>query len=135
MKKIIFASILALAVTAGVAHGYGNGWNGGPGCGKAAMGQSMMQRGPGMMAENGRGCSGCPGKGGAMRTMEKEQRTEFLNATSELRKAMHMKKFEFKEASRNSAISPSELAQLEKEIIDLRVKIQEKAEEIQQASK
>ncbi len=52
---------------------------------------------------------------------------KFLNETKDLRKQLHDKKFEYREAVRDSRTSPDVLSMLEKDIIALKEKISEKA--------
>ena len=151
MKKIIISSILIVGLAAGVAYakggGYGQNWQGncggpaygmqgpggggqgfgmqGPGYGKRGQGQGMMGQGYGKRGNRG-GCGPC---GGAQFTVEERQ--QFLVATLDLRKELHAKRFEYREANRGQKVDNDKLASIEKEMIDLRTKIQNKAEELQ----
>lgn len=56
-----------------------------------------------------------------------EENQKFLDETSELRKELHNKRFEYMEMSRNSDTSVESISKLEKEIYGLEDKIREKA--------
>jgi hypothetical protein len=102
----------------------------GGGCGM--MGQGMMGMGPGMM---GPGWGMGPGMMGGMMApgygmMEPEcgaKFQNFLDETRDLRKALHMKHFEYFEASRNPETAGESIAKLREEIRELIGKISEKA--------
>lgn len=118
MKTIIaiIAAVSLLAIgTMAFAHGPG-GWGGGhmgPGYGKHMMeGYDGHMMGP----ENA-------GRGGP--DMKADQ--EFLDKTVELRKALHDKKFEYREAVRNPETTNAELTTIQKEMFDIQTKIQEQA--------
>lgn len=72
------------------------------------------------------GCQG-PRWLGENDSVSNEERQQFLDATVELRKQMSAKRFELREAARNQNATPSQLAEIEKEMIDIRAKIQEQA--------
>jgi len=153
LKRNITVTALALSLVAGVAlaatsdmetkepgngqgygmmkgqgqhHGFGGpGWhgkgmrggnqdcwngNGGPG-----MGQKGMQRGgPGMHH-------------GAMMNPElREKQYAFMDATKDLRKEMHDKRFAYIEAKRNPDLTQGELQKQEKELYTLRQEIRTK---------
>jgi hypothetical protein len=139
MKKIIIASVLVVGLAAGFAYahnnGYGMGGNGGHmmGGSQGMMGSGMM--GPGMMnGYRGKGGSGgygdCPGAAWfGQDGWNSESHQKFLEDTVGLRKEMNNKQFEYMEARRNSNTTPEQFSALEKEVIDIRTKLQEKAEQ------
>ncbi len=106
-------SILAFGAMA-YAHGTG-GWGGNSGGHMGSgYGGHMMGQGSGghMMGWGGRG-SGPDQK--------------FLEETTELRREMHNKRFEYFEVSRNSNTTRGDLAKLETEIGELQEKLYEKS--------
>jgi hypothetical protein len=108
MKTIIaiIAAVSLLAVgTMAFAHG-SNGW------GSSHMGQG---NGGYMM---GKGY----GKGGGT---DLKADHEFLDKTADMRKALHDKKFEYREAARNPETTVGTLTKLKKDIFDLKTKIRE----------
>lgn len=155
MKQTILATALALSLVAGTAfahpkHATAEGdqtWRGGPGM---MMGQGPGMRGPGgqwqgMRGMHGMGRAGNPeqcltGQGmygpGMMRghhwmmePAQVENRDAFLEATKELRKNIHDKKFEYMEASRNPTETVGDLHAKEKEISSLKQEILTKRKE------
>lgn len=52
---------------------------------------------------------------------------EFLDRTADLRKTLHEKKFEYREAVRNPETTTGELTKIEKEIFNIQAKIREQA--------
>lgn len=135
MKKALVVSAVLLLLGAGtMAAAVGPGWGpgacngpgygmgdgpaacegpgtcGGPGYGRMGYGRGMM--GPGY---------GMPGPG------RFEGDEEFLNETADLRKQLHDKRFEYFEKARDSKTDEETLANLEKEIDELRDQIREKA--------
>lgn len=137
MKKIIIASVLIVGLAAGFAYSHGNGRAGygnhmmGSGYGMMGGGYGMMGGGYGMMGGSGGEGSynDCPGaasfgQGG----WNSEPHQKFLEETVDLRKEMNDKRFEFMEAQRNPNTNREQLAEIEKEIIDLRTKLSAKAE-------
>ncbi len=119
MKKFALAaavvSILAFGALA-FAHGPG-GWGGGNMMGPGYGGGHMM--GPGYGGHMiGPMESGGPGYGADR---------DFLDETSELRKKLHDKRFEYFEARRNPETDAETLTGLEKEIREIQEKIYEKA--------
>ncbi len=134
MKKAIIGSLLIVGLTAGVAfsHGKGHGFRGGGyqmggGGGHQMMGSGMMgyQHGGG-----GWGNFDCPRVGMAGGGWNSTQKQNFLDETVELRKQMHEKRFEIREARRSSNLDVEKLGQLEKDMIDIRSKIQKKAQKL-----
>jgi len=81
------------------------------------MGQGMMGRMGGMMGPGGYGMKGT----------DPEVYQKYLNDTSELRRKLHDKKFEYFEAVRNPDIKRDTVMKLEKEILDLKWELYEKA--------
>lgn len=59
-----------------------------------------------------------------------EQHQQFLDATADLRKDLVVKRFEIAEAKRNTASTPEQFGQLDKDLIDIRTNLQVKALEI-----
>ena len=98
-----------------------------PGHGGQMMGSGMMGYGGHMM---GSGCGehmmgpDIMGYGA-----EKEDR-EFLDDTVGIRREMHNKKFEFSEALRNPDTTRKTLLRLKKEMLEIKIKIYEKAIQI-----
>ncbi|MBL7031657.1 MAG: hypothetical protein ISR97_00555 [Nitrospira sp.] len=116
MKTILTTiAVLSILVIGTMAFAHGNG-----GWGSGQMGQSsgghMMDRGYGGHMGQGYGKGGGPGAGVDQ---------EFLNKTVDLRKAMHDKKFEYREAARNPETTNKELTKIEREMFDIKSKIRE----------
>lgn len=84
-----------------------------------------MQKGEGM---RGHMMEGCCGKGQMMGHGD-ETSKKFLDDTSALRKELHDKKFEHREALRNPDTTLETLAKLERDMQGLKEKIREKAPE------
>ncbi len=137
MKKIIIASVLIVGLAAGFAYSHGNGRAGfgnnmmGSSYGMMGGGNGMMGGGNGMMGGNGGegnyyDCPGAAsfGQGG----WNSEPHQKFLEETVGLRKEMNDKRFDYMEAQRNPNTSREQLAEIEKEIIDLRTQLSAKAE-------
>ena len=116
--KTILATIAVLSLlTAGTmafAHGPGS-WGSGQMMGPGYGGQMM---GPGY----GRQMMGAGGSGPEMKVDQ-----EFLDKTVDLRKSLHGKMFEYREAVRNPDTTNKELTKIEKEIFELRTQIRDKA--------
>lgn len=142
MKKAIVASILVVGLAAGSAFAHGNNdWGGRGGNGHMMGGYGMMhggygmmggygQMGPGMMGGYGGGFGDCPGAGSfGKQGWNSEGHQKFLEETVGLRKELNDKTFEYTEARRNPETTREQLASIEKEVIDIRTKIQEKAEQ------
>lgn len=130
MKKVIIGSLLIFGLAAGVSYGHGNGYFKGNGSHMMGSGNYMGRGHHGMSNHGGMGYGGCQGAWWNKDSGGNEQQQEFLNATSTLRRQMHEKMFDLKEASRNPNTPPTQLAELEKEIIDLRTEIQEQARKL-----
>lgn len=116
--RTIIASIAAVSLlavgTMAFAHSSGK-WSGGhmgPGYGNNMMGGY----GGHMMGGYTRG-------GGP--DLKADQ--EFLDKTADLRKTLHEKKFEYREAARNPETTNKELLKIEKDIFDIQTKIREQA--------
>ena len=125
MKKIIIASVLIVGLAAGFAYSHGNGY-GRMGNGNTMMGSGYGMMGPGMMG----GYGDCPGAAqGGQGGWNSESHQKFLDDTVGLRKEMSDKGFEYMEAQRNPNTTREQLAALEKNMIDIRTKLQEKAEQ------
>jgi hypothetical protein len=123
--KTIIATIAAVSLlvlgTMAFAHtpgGWGSGHMG-PGYGGHMMGQGY---GGQMM---GQGYGGQMMGGDARGGLNADQ--EFLDKTVDLRKALHEKKFEYREAVRDPETTNNELTKIDKEVFDLQAKIREKA--------
>ena len=133
-KKIIIVTLIALLVVsvAVVVQADRRGWGDGDrynyrsycgsrfgydddyGRGPAIMGPGMMSRGYHMME---------PG----WRYGDREESLKFLDETSSLRKELHAKRFDYREALRNPETKPEVIAELEKEMYDLEQKISDKS--------
>lgn len=131
MRKIIIASVLVVGLAAGFAYAHGNGY--GTGYGNHMMGggyNNMM--GSGMMGGYGGngGYGDCPGLGlTGQGGWNSEPHQKFLDETTGLRKEMNEKRFEYMEAQRNPDATREQFAALEKEMIDIRTKLYDKAEQ------
>jgi len=129
MKKMIIGVAVALIFAVGAfayAHGPGNDGRGGGHMMGQGYGGHMMGQGYGghMMGQ---------GYGGHMMAREgagSEENQKFLDETSELRKELHNKRFEYMEMNRNPDTSVETSSKLEKEIFELEDKIREKAPRI-----
>lgn len=134
VNKIVIASTLILGLFAGPALAQTGGSTQpqqqmGGSMQNGMMGQGMMGGNWGMMSGNqsnwsGMGCTGMMG-GGMMNRMTPSQQQEFMNQTTELRKEMVDLRYAYGEAMRRSA-SPKELAQIEKKMLELRLKMMNK---------
>ena len=148
MKKVIIASILVVGLATGFAYAHNNNWGGqgqrygghmmggyggnyggmmGPGM-MGGYGGGMM--GPGMMGGYGGENGDCPGAAYfGQDGWNSEPHQKFLEDTVGLRKELNDKAFEYTEAQRNPNTTREQLAAIEKEVIDIRTKLQEKAEQ------
>jgi hypothetical protein len=116
----------------GMKGGCGSGMGSGAGCGMTGMGAMTSACGtPGCPC--GAGCpgAGCQcgmmsGKGGhgARHGMGNPMMKVFLEETKDLRKELHMKKFEYDEAARNFDVPVEDLMKMEKEMKILQMKIE-----------
>jgi len=149
IKKTMLMSMLALVLIAGtgVVQAASNTTNGGQQMHGNMMGGSMMGSGMmgggmmhgdmmeknGMMGNQGNWSMGCNGMMGGMmmNQMSHGQQQEFLNQTTDLRRQMMEKRFKYMEAMRNSDASPQDLAEIEKEMLELRNKMMNKMPTLQ----
>ncbi len=138
MKKMIIASILTIGLASGVAFAHNNGYGPGQMMGGngnyGMMGPGMMGggygMGPGMMSGYGGGYADCPGAASFGKDgWNSESQQKFLEETVGLRKELNDKRFDFIEAQRNPNTTREQLATLEKELIDIRTKLQDKADQ------
>lgn len=148
MKKVIIASILMVGLAAGLAFAHGNNGYGGRGYGghmmggygmmgngygpkdPGMMGDNYQMMGPGMMGGYGGGYGDCPGAGSfGNNGWNSESQQKFLENTVSLRRDLNDKAFEYREALRNPGTTREQLASIEKEVIDIRTKLQEQAEQ------
>ncbi len=144
MKKAVIGSLLVVGLLSGYAFAHGSGYGHMGGNGYGMMGQfdqddqSPMWRGGHHMMGNYRGMhhggmmyQNCPGanwnQGNGNARLSDDQYQSFLDATASLRKEMHNKRFDLMEAQRNPDTTPSQIAEIEKQIVDIRAKIDEKA--------
>lgn len=119
MKKALVALTVIGVLAIGVAA-FAQGWgNGGPmmGPGYGMMGYGM---GPG-------GCGGPGGQGYGQRANDDAEVQKFLDETATLRKELHVKMFDYREAARNPKTDDATLDKLEAEIDAIQEKIQAKA--------
>ncbi len=152
MKTQLIASILTVGLIAGTAlaqtgtttsQAQNNTRMNGQMTNRQMMGPGMMNgrmmngkmMGPGMMGMHhgkgmmGMGCNGMMGMMGGgmmMQKMSPEQRQQFMDQTTDLRRQMMEKRFSYMEAMRNPATTPQELAKIEKEMLELRSKMMDK---------
>jgi hypothetical protein len=142
INKIVIASTMILSLFVGPALAQTSGstqpqqqMGGGMQGGMMGMqGQGMMGGNWGMMGGNqgnwgGMGCNGMMG-GSMMNQMTPSQQQEFMNQTTELRKEMMDLRYAYGEAMRKSA-SPKDLAKIEKQMLELRMKMMEKMQNLQ----
>jgi hypothetical protein len=106
MKKIIVSlAVIALLAAGTIVYAHGGGyWGGGHMMGSGYGGHMMGWRSPGQGFDH-----------------------EFLNETTDLRRELHDKRFEYAEALRNTDTSSKTIAKFERTIRDLQEKIAEKA--------
>lgn len=143
IDKIVIASILVLGLLAGPAFAQTSGttqprqhMGGGMQSGMMGMQGGMMgMQGQGMMGGNqgnwdGMGCNGMMG-GAMMNQMTPGQQQDFMNQTTELRKEMMELRFAYGEAMRNPATTPKDLANIEKNMLELRIKMMGKMQNLQ----
>ncbi|WP_457573817.1 hypothetical protein [Desulfolithobacter sp.] len=141
-RKTVITAILALGLaTTGLAQAHYNSDSPTqPQARQVMMGPGMM--GPGMMGPGmmngfqhegawGMGCnpmmSGTAGMG-----MWSGLQQQFLDQTADLRKQMLEKRFEYMEAMRKPGTSPEDLAAIEKDMLDIRTKMMERMNSLQQ---
>lgn len=106
MKKLVVGlAIVSLLVIGAIAYAHGPGsWSGGHMMGQGYGGHMMGWGGSGYDYDQ-----------------------KFLDETTELRKELHNKKFEYFEALRNPKTTTETVTKLEKEINELQEKLNEKA--------
>ena len=118
MKRILIATVLAVGLaSAGFVYAHGGGY------GMMDGGYDMMGDGHVMMGDG----HGMMGDGRGNNSWSNEERQKFLNDTAELRREMNNKRFDYNEARRNPKTTRQQLSKMEKEMIDLRDKIYDKA--------
>ncbi len=163
MKKIIIGSVLIVGLATGLAFAQGKNFGqGGYGHNKRCNGYQMNvgMESPGMNSQGmnrlgmdrsgmqgprmkkgyaqggGRGYGDCQASGWAGQGYKNsEDRQKFFTATVEQRKQMHAKRFELREIYRNGGGDVEKIAEIEKEMIDLRTQIQKKAQELRADAK
>lgn len=128
MKNTLLATALIVALTAGFAYAQG-GWGHGRQNGNGMMGGGYEMMGKGM--RGGGNNWNCPGQATGANWRGSDQQQTFLDETATLRKQLHDKRFEFRELSRNPDSTAEQLGTLEKEMIDLRTQIGQKAQQLQ----
>ena len=152
MKKILIATVLAIGLATAGSYAYSQGNENGSGYGMmSGGGYGMMSgggygmmgggyggygMGPGMMysyGDNGGGYNHRGATGFGQNGWSSEQYQKFMNDTVDLRKEMNNKRFEYQEALRNPKTTRQQLSKMEKEMIDLRDKINDMAPQTQPA--
>ncbi len=115
MKKLAAAiAVVSILAIGAVAYAHGNGaWGNGRMGGQGYGGQMMGQAYGGHMT-GGFG----PGYG---------TDRKFLDETTDVRKELHNKRFEYSEATRNPETTADTLAKMEEDIYSLQDKVHEKA--------
>lgn len=107
--------------------GYGMmGYGMGPGMMGYGMGHGMKGygMGPGMMGYGMMGCGMGPGMMGyGMMDFDKDEYEKFLDNTRDLRKEMHMKKFDYFEAMRDPEKNKEKIDKIRSEMKDIKKKI------------
>lgn len=126
-KTVAVVAVVALLSIAAVASAHMWGWGGGPGYGGHMRGgYGPGCEGPGYGPGQGYGCG--PGYGGHMRGWGpgalSEEDQKLFNETADLRRDLHEKKFDFREAWRAGDKEKAEA--IEKEIEALQEKLSAK---------
>ncbi len=146
MKKTIIATTVGLCLIAGFAYARGgHGWNSWNGQGPCGYNNSQMGPHGNMMGKHGMGkgygmrgngpCALQAGRGtGPMMWQNSAAQQQFFQETLSLRKELHAKRFDLKEARFNPQTTPEQIGALEKEIIDLQTKISLKAKTLTPAA-
>ncbi len=121
-------------------RGMGQGMMGG-GMGQGMMGRGMGpgMMGRGMMMQGHMGCMNMMGRGmgmgmmggGMMGNMTADNQKEFMDDTTEMRKKMHMMRFEYMEAMRNPKTTLEDIGNMEQDMLDIRKDMMKKAEKYQ----
>jgi len=106
----------------------GGGMQGGGMKGMGMHGQGMMGGKQGNWG--GMGCSGMMG-GAMMNQMTPGQQQAFMSQTTNLRREMMGLRFDYQEAMRNPDTDPKDLAEIEKQMLELRTKMMGKIENLQ----
>lgn len=142
MKRIfmITAIILALSTSYSYAHMHESGMTGHGMMGETSQGQTtspgygghmtssgMMGSGGHMMGSGSHMGCGEHMIGGIMGFDTEEENRKFLDDTTDLRREMHNKKFEYSEALRNPDTKGKTLLKLKKEMLEIKIKMYEKA--------
>ena len=126
--KTIFAIIAAVSLLAVGTMAFAHGNNSSGGWGNGHMGQGYSGNMMGSGGHMGQGYGGHMGQAyDKGRSPGAEADQEFLDKTADLRKDIHNKRFEYREAARNPETTNKELRNIEKEIFDIQTKIQEVA--------
>lgn len=141
-KKTVITAILALglAATTGLAQADYNSTQAQPQARRTMMGMGpgmMGMMGPGMMGgqwHRGGLATGCnPMMGAPMGPgMWSGLQQKFLDQTVDLRKQMMEKRFEYMEALRKPDTKTQDLAAIEKDMLDLRTKMMEQMNSLQE---
>lgn len=121
MKKVIISTLLIIGLAAGFAYAHKSGH----GYGMGGYGGHMVTHG--MM---GGGYGSCPAMSGHGQKWDGEAKQKYLDDTAELRREMHNKRFDYREAYRDPNTTRGELAEIEKEIWDIHAELQEKAKQM-----
>lgn len=130
MSRWLFATVLILFLS--VSYAYSHMHEGGPMMGETKQGMATSP-GYGMMGPGygghmmGAGCGGHMMGQGVLGFGTEEENRKFIDDTVDLRREMHNKKFEFSEALRRSDTSRKTLLKLKKEILEIKVKMYERA--------
>lgn len=145
--RTIAASIMAMGFFAGIAFAHADHntpaqqqTSGQNMMGNGGMYQGGMMNG-GMMGGgyqngyrgnmwSGMGCNGMMG-GAMMNRMTPQQQQQFMDQTTDLRKQMMDLRFAYRDAMRNNATTPEDLAKIEKKMLDVRAKMMDKMEKLQ----
>ncbi len=153
IKKTVIVSILALGLLTGPAlaqnsnttqpqqqmngNMQGGGMMGGGMQGGMMGGEmkGMGMHGQGMMGGKqgnwgGMGCNGMMG-GAMMNQMTPDQQQSFMSRTTDLRKEMMALRFDYQEVMRNPDADPKDLAEIEKQMLELRTKMMGKMQNLQ----
>ncbi|WP_028580660.1 hypothetical protein [Desulfogranum japonicum] len=145
MKKTIIAATLGFCIIAGYAYARGgHGWNSWHGQGACGYYNDQIGQGN-MMGQRGMGCGfGMRGNGSCafysgqnarpMMWQDSATQQKFFQETLSLRKELHSKRFDLREARRNPQSTPEQIGALEKQIIDLQTKISQKVQTIAPAT-
>ncbi len=112
MKKVLVGlTVLTLIAVGAIAFAHGPGWYGGNHMGYGYGGYHMMG----------------PNYDGHMRGWTGGYDQKFLDETTDVRKELNNKQFEYSEAIRNPNTKPETITKLEKEITELQEKLYAKA--------